>query len=90
MKLQLRRVVTGHTADGRAVVKIDEPAKNVIGNRPGVTSCVVWSTKGFPSTTTTIRTRLRAHLGPRLRVARCSASCATSRASCRAITAQTL
>ena len=48
MKLQLRRVVTGHTADGRAVVKIDEPAKNVIGNRPGVTSCVVWSTKGFP------------------------------------------
>ena len=48
MKLQLRRVVTGHSDDGRAVVQIDEPAKNIIGTRPGVSSCVVWSTKGFP------------------------------------------
>jgi quercetin dioxygenase-like cupin family protein len=48
MKLQLRRVVTGHNKDGRAVVKIDEPAKNVISSRPGISSCVVWSTKGFP------------------------------------------
>ena len=48
MKLQLRRVVTGHSDDGRAVVQIDEPAKNIIGSRPGVSSCVVWSTKGFP------------------------------------------
>jgi quercetin dioxygenase-like cupin family protein len=31
-----------------AVVKIDEPAKNVISSRPGISSCVVWSTKGFP------------------------------------------
>jgi quercetin dioxygenase-like cupin family protein len=48
MSLQIRRVVTGHTADGRAVVKIDEIAKNVISNRPGASSCVVWSTRGFP------------------------------------------
>jgi len=48
MSLQIRRVVTGHTADGRATVEIDEVAKNVISNRPGASSCVVWSTKGFP------------------------------------------
>ncbi len=48
MSLHIRRVVTGHDAAGRAVVKIDEPAKNVISNRPGASSCVVWSTRGFP------------------------------------------
>jgi quercetin dioxygenase-like cupin family protein len=48
MSLQIRRVVTGHTADGRAKVEIDEIATNVISNRPGASSCVVWSTKGFP------------------------------------------
>ena len=48
MSLQIRRVVTGHTADGRAKVEADEIAKNVISNRPGASSCVVWSTKGFP------------------------------------------
>jgi pimeloyl-ACP methyl ester carboxylesterase/mannose-6-phosphate isomerase-like protein (cupin superfamily) len=46
--LRIRRVVTGHTADGRAKVEIDEIAGNVISNRPGASSCVVWSTKGFP------------------------------------------
>jgi quercetin dioxygenase-like cupin family protein len=48
MSLTIRRIVTGHTADGRAKVEIDEIAKNVISNRPGAQSCVVWSTKGFP------------------------------------------
>ena len=48
MSLQIRRVVTGHNADGRAKVEVDEIAKNVISNRPGASSCVVWSTKGFP------------------------------------------
>ena len=48
MSLNIRRVVTGHTVDGRAKVEIDEIAKNVISNRPGASSCVVWSTKGFP------------------------------------------
>jgi len=48
MSLQIRRVVTGHDAKGKAVIKIDEIAKNVISNRPGASSCVVWSTKGFP------------------------------------------
>ncbi|HZP76686.1 MAG TPA: cupin domain-containing protein [Pseudolabrys sp.] len=48
MNLNIRRVVTGHDANGRAVVKIDEVAKNVISNRPGAESCVIWSTQAFP------------------------------------------
>ncbi len=48
MVVQVRRVVTGHDTSGRAVVKIDEVAKNVISRRPGQTSCVVWTTESFP------------------------------------------
>lgn len=48
MALQIRRVVTGHNVTGRAVVKIDEIAKNLISARPGATSCVVWTTENFP------------------------------------------
>jgi quercetin dioxygenase-like cupin family protein len=48
MALQIRRVVTGHDAQGRAIVKIDEIAKNVISSRPGAESCVIWSSTGFP------------------------------------------
>jgi len=48
MALQIRRVVTGHDAAGRAVVKIDEMPKNLVSSRPGATSCVVWTTQGFP------------------------------------------
>ena len=48
MALQIRRVVTGHDATGRAIVKIDETAKNPVSSRPGATSCVVWTTQGFP------------------------------------------
>ena len=48
MALQFRRVITGHDANGRAVVKIDETATNLVSSRPGATSCVVWTTEGFP------------------------------------------
>ncbi|MGC2204202.1 MAG: cupin domain-containing protein [Stellaceae bacterium] len=48
MALQIRRVVTGHDTSGRATVKIDEIAKNPVSSRPGATSCVVWTTHGFP------------------------------------------
>ena len=48
MSLKIRRVVTGHDAQGRAKVEIDEIAKNVISTRPGASSSVIWSTKGFP------------------------------------------
>jgi quercetin dioxygenase-like cupin family protein len=48
MTFKLRRVVTGHDASGRATVRIDEPVKNVISGRPGASSSVIWSTRGFP------------------------------------------
>jgi mannose-6-phosphate isomerase-like protein (cupin superfamily) len=48
MALQFRRVVTGHDANGRAIVKIDEIAKNQVSSRPGATASVVWTTEGFP------------------------------------------
>jgi quercetin dioxygenase-like cupin family protein len=48
MAVQVRRVVTGHDANGRAVVKIDEVSKNLISSRPGQSACVVWTTESFP------------------------------------------
>lgn len=48
MTLQLRRVVTGHDAGGRAIIKIDEISKNVVSARPGTNACVLWTTQGFP------------------------------------------
>jgi quercetin dioxygenase-like cupin family protein len=48
MSLKIRRVVTGHDANGKAIVTIDEIAKNVISRRPGHASCVIWSTGEFP------------------------------------------
>jgi quercetin dioxygenase-like cupin family protein len=48
MTLQIRRVVAGHDASGRAVVQIDEVPKNLVSSRPGATACVVWTTEGFP------------------------------------------
>jgi quercetin dioxygenase-like cupin family protein len=47
--LQIRRVVTGHDQNGRAVVTIDEIAENVISRRPQHASCVIWSTGEFPA-----------------------------------------
>lgn len=49
MTLKIRRVVTGHDQNGRAVVSIDEICKNVISRRPAHSSCVVWSSGEFPT-----------------------------------------
>jgi quercetin dioxygenase-like cupin family protein len=46
--LQIRRVVTGHDREGRAVVAIDEICRNVVSSRPQHQACVVWSTGVFP------------------------------------------
>jgi quercetin dioxygenase-like cupin family protein len=48
MSLSIRRVVTGHDKDGRAIVKIDESVKNVVSARPGAHAAVIWTTEGFP------------------------------------------
>jgi quercetin dioxygenase-like cupin family protein len=47
--MKIRRVVTGHDAQGRAVVKIDELCKNLISRRPQHQSCVIWSSGTFPA-----------------------------------------
>ena len=49
MALQVRRVVTGHDANGRAIVMIDEVAQNVFSGRPGANATNVWTTEGFPA-----------------------------------------
>jgi len=48
MPLSIRRVVTGHDAAGKAIVKIDEIAKNVVSSRPGQAATVLWTTQGLP------------------------------------------
>jgi len=53
MTLRVRRVVTGHDSGGRAVVKIDEIATNVISMRPAHSSCVIWTTPSVPADNST-------------------------------------
>jgi mannose-6-phosphate isomerase-like protein (cupin superfamily) len=48
MPLKIRRVVTAHDNDGKAVVLFDETCRNVISRRERHHSCVVWSTARFP------------------------------------------
>ncbi len=48
MSIGIRRVITGHDKNGRAIVQIDEDITNASSGRVGVTSSVAWSTKGFP------------------------------------------
>jgi quercetin dioxygenase-like cupin family protein len=48
MPLQVRRVITGHDANGQAIVMIDEIAKNVFSGRPGANATNVWTTQEFP------------------------------------------
>jgi quercetin dioxygenase-like cupin family protein len=48
MSLRIRRVVTGHDKNGRAIVSIDEPVKNVAQTRPGAEATVIWTSEGLP------------------------------------------
>jgi quercetin dioxygenase-like cupin family protein len=48
MTFKVRRVITGHNAEGKAIVQIDELASNVRPLRQGANACVIWTTKGFP------------------------------------------
>jgi quercetin dioxygenase-like cupin family protein len=47
MTFQVRRVVTGHDATGKAIVTIDDvlPGRSM---RAGVTASVAWTSEGFP------------------------------------------
>ncbi len=46
--MKIRRVVTGHDQNGKAIVKHDEICSNIISRRPLHQSCVIWSTGQFP------------------------------------------
>ena len=48
MSLTIRRVVTGHDKNGKAVVKIDEISKTVISTRANQNSTVIWATRKWP------------------------------------------
>jgi quercetin dioxygenase-like cupin family protein len=53
MAFQVRRVITGHDANGKAVAKIDEVVKNVREGRPGAMAHAIWTTEGFPASNDT-------------------------------------
>jgi quercetin dioxygenase-like cupin family protein len=52
MTLRIRRVVTGHDANGKALVAIDEIARNVVAARTGADYAVIWSTAMLPADNT--------------------------------------
>jgi quercetin dioxygenase-like cupin family protein len=47
MTLQIRRVVTGHDSQGRAIVSIDDVLTGA-ERRPRTSAAVIWTTEGFP------------------------------------------
>ena len=49
MTFNIRRVVTGHDAQGRSTVLIDEQVTNQHSPRPGATYSVIWSTEELPA-----------------------------------------
>jgi ABC transporter substrate binding protein len=49
MALKVRRVVTGHDGNGKAVVKTDEEMKHVFTSRPGALAVNVWTTDRSPA-----------------------------------------
>jgi quercetin dioxygenase-like cupin family protein len=49
MSLKIRRVVTGHDENGKAVVSYDGESDNVISRRPGHESAVLWTTSSHPA-----------------------------------------
>ena len=49
MTLEVRRIVTGHDADGKAVVSTDERLTAAPRlNRPHISGCEIWSTDRMP------------------------------------------
>src|SRR4029434_686629 len=49
MALQVRRVITGHDANGKAMVRIDEVSKHVFQGRAGASVCNIWTTDSSPA-----------------------------------------
>ena len=47
MAFQVRRIVTGHDANGKAIVAIDDVISGEV-RRPGAEAATVWTSVGFP------------------------------------------
>ncbi len=47
--MKIRRVVTGHKANGKATVTIDEESKDIQSFRPGAKVWNIWSTDTLPA-----------------------------------------
>ena len=47
MALKVRRVITGHDNNGKAIVKIDEVVSDLKVGRPGAMVAPIWTTEGF-------------------------------------------
>ena len=63
MTWRVRRVVTGHDANGKAVVLKDEISGNVTSRRPGQQGCVIWTTNVSPADNTDETDRSAAQTG---------------------------
>src|SRR5262249_2595483 len=48
MRYPIRRFITGHDKNVRAIVSIDESVKNATQTRPGAEAAVIWTSEGFP------------------------------------------
>jgi quercetin dioxygenase-like cupin family protein len=49
--MNVRRVITGHNAEGKAVVLSDGLVSNTISRRPAHEAAVIWTTQGYPVST---------------------------------------
>jgi quercetin dioxygenase-like cupin family protein len=65
MTLRVRRVVTGHDADGRAVVKFDDVVDGT-PRRPGTSARVIWTTESFPVDNTVVEDQADREIGTTL------------------------
>jgi quercetin dioxygenase-like cupin family protein len=50
MTINVRRVVTGHDANGKAVVRIDDVGAHVVSARANVSRQLIWTTDDLPVT----------------------------------------
>jgi quercetin dioxygenase-like cupin family protein len=49
MASRVRRVITGHDANGKAIVMIDEIVTNIRSSRPGANAAAIWTTETLPA-----------------------------------------
>src|SRR5262245_54543425 len=48
MTINIRRVVTGHDAHGKAIVRIDDVGTHVASGRPNMSRQLIWTTNDLP------------------------------------------